>query len=777
VAGVGSSTQANGALAMAYSFFAAKLGMILTLCSVAALWGLPAMKAKSSRGAQEGDPLQQAEERFLAASERGSDCFYILRSVRDSAGEIRDFRFEFVNQRGAALVSLKPEDMCGRLLCQLLPFNRSLGYFDQYKGVVESGESLEVDFPFFDADVHASWLHIQAVKLEDGVAITAVDISARKEAEFKLTRLSAFTESIIASSPFATIATDLDGIITAVNPAAERMLWRKRDDLIGKETPLVLLNPQELVQRAAMLSLEMRTTVNPNMDVFKVMPRLGGVEEAQWQLLRSDGSHFDAQLTVSSLTDASDECVGFIFMAYDITERKRTEDYISHLAHHDALTTLPTRALLHDRLQLALSRARRYGTKVGLLMVDLDNFKRVNDVMGHFVGDELLTTVAKRLQGAIRESDTVARVGGDEFVVVLTDMENANEAEPVARKIVDSLNTPVSISGHTFNPVASIGICIFPDHAENSEDLMKNADAAMYRVKSEGRNSFQAFSYTMATETSRQRTLESALHHAISKGELELAFQPQVSMSTGRVIGVEALLRWYSRKLGLIMPDEFIPLAEESGLIVPIGEWVIRTACSQGRQLQMIAAEPLIIAINISPRQFQQDNLVRIVREALEETGMDPKTLELEITENILVNESTKAMGILEEIRAQGIRIAIDDFGTGFSSMSYIMRFRVDHLKIDRSFIRNVTCDPDSRAITTAIIAMAAGLNIPVIAEGVETSGHRDLLMGKGCDEAQGFLYSRPVPFKELEGVISAVHDMQAAQCVLPLSLAAPGRA
>ncbi len=738
------------------------------------LWWLPTMLSHVGRTTKRRLSLKRTESRFLAASEGSSDAFFILQAVRNKQGEIIDFRYDFVNQRGARLLSTTSTELEGKLLCEHLPMNRTDGFFDEYKRVVETGISVEREFPICHPEIQASWLRYQVVKLEDGVAISTTDISARKEAEMKMSRLVTFTQSIIASSPFATVVTDLDGVITAVNPAAERMLWHLKEDLIGKCTPLDLLNPHEVQNRAITLTRELKRPVLPGMDVFRAKPQRGLVEEAEWQLFRRDGSHFDAQMTVSALTDATGEMVGLIFLAYDITERKRTEDYISHLAHHDALTTLPTRTLLHDRLHMSLSRANRENTKVGLLMVDLDNFKRVNDLMGHHIGDELLKSVARKLQATLRASDTVARMGGDEFVVLLADMHDVSEAETLARKIVTALATPVVLNGHTLNPTASVGICVYPDNAENAEALLKNADVAMYHVKADGRNGFQTFTYSMASESNRKRTLEAGLHQAVARNELELAYQPQISMTTGRVIGVEALLRWHSQKLGLVMPTEFIPLAEESGLIVPIGEWVIRNACLHGRELQHLLGEPVTIAINVSPRQFHQDNLVNVIKESLEESGLDPATLELEITENILVSDSPKPMSVLEQIRALGVRVAIDDFGTGFSSMSYIMRFRVDRLKIDRSFIRNMTVSADSRAVTSAVIALASGLNITVVAEGVETLAHRDLLLSKGCDEAQGNLYSKPVPFHELKDVIGKVHKMLATTA-LPNYLAAPG--
>ncbi|SFS03507.1 PAS domain S-box-containing protein/diguanylate cyclase (GGDEF) domain-containing protein [Granulicella pectinivorans] len=698
---------------------------------------------------------RQNERRFLAASNSSQDAFYILESVRDGQGIIRNFRFVFVNPNGAKLMSARSGGALeGQMLFHKLPKAVSAELLEAYRQVVERGEPTEQEFLVDTPEVQATWLHQKVVKLDDGIAITATNISARKEDELKLARLAKFTQSIIASSPFATIVTDLEGTIRSMNPAAERMLWYEKTDLVGRTSPLVLLDEQAVMMRAAQLTDELRETVEPGIGVLMAKPLKGLIDESEWKFIRKDGSQFDAQLTVSAMTDQTGVISGLILTAYDITERKRTEDYISHLAHHDALTGLPTRTLFHDRLGVALARAARNRRKVALLMVDLDHFKKVNDLYGHHVGDELLIQVAKRLQGSVRGYDTVARMGGDEFVVLLDDLLHVEQAEAIAEKLITALHAPVLLGTQSLLPAASIGICLYPDSGETAEALLKNADAAMYQMKSEGRNGYQTFTDDMASASTRKRQLEAGLNHALTLNEMELVYQPQISLKSGRVTGVEALLRWRSGKLGLVAPNEFIPLAEESGMIVPIGEWVLKTACREGRALQLEMGRALTIAVNISPRQFQQDALPKTVRETLEENELDPASLELEITENILVSDSPKAMTILEKVRSLGVRVAIDDFGTGFSSMSYIMRFRVDRLKIDQSFVRDMAVNEDSLAVTSAVIALAAGLHITVVAEGVESEAHRDLLASKGCDEAQGYFYSAPVPIERMRELI-----------------------
>ncbi len=594
-------------------------------------------------------------------------------------------------------------------------------------------------------------------------AATALFARSREgvvKAEAGATRNLAFDKAFTISSPFAIIAVDLDGVVSEMNPAAERMLWYDKDEVVGRKSLFSFHDPQEVAQRAAELSREFRSNVNPGMEVFKMIADLGLTTDTEWTYVRKDGSRLDVQLIVSPLTDEAGKMFGILSVAYDITERKRVEEQISHIEHHDALTGLPTRTLLRDRLHVALGQARYNQSSVALLMVDLDNFKRINDTMGHHAGDAALVSIANRLRASLRRSDTVARMGGDEFVVMLQDIYTLDEAERVTQKLLDAIRQPIPINSEIHSITASVGVCIYPARAEDEETLLRNADAAMYCAKSDGRNSYQVFSESMALANDKKRVMQSALDCALAQDEFTLVYQPQISLSSGEVIGMEALLRWHSKRIGSIPPNDFIPVAEDSGLIVPIGEWVIRTACRQAAQFNSRLGHPIIVAVNLSPRQFQQDNLDKVIEEALAESGLEPGLLELEITENILVSDSPKTVRALDSIRNLGVRISIDDFGTGFSSMSYILRFKVDRIKIDRSFISNINSDLNSGAVAQAIIALAHGLKINVIAEGVETSDVCDTLIDKGCDEAQGFYYSRGVSLDELLKVVGSIEGL-----------------
>jgi diguanylate cyclase (GGDEF)-like protein len=426
-----------------------------------------------------------------------------------------------------------------------------------------------------------------------------------------------------------------------------------------------------------------------------------------------------------------------------ITARKQETLY--RLAHHDVLTGLPNRLLFFDRLQQALSQAGRHDTLLGVMLLDLDRFKAINDSFGHTAGDALLQAVSRRIGECIRDGDTVARLGGDEFTILLQDIRQAQHAALVAQKIIEALQLPFLLNGYEVVVNTSIGIALYP-HCRDAETLLIHADTAMYKAKEEGGNGYRFYTDEMSSADMRRLSLETQLRKAIERNELVLHYQPQAEIVSGRLLGAEALLRWQHPEHGLIPPDEFIPLAEETGLIVPIGEWVLHTACAQNRAWQDAGLAPLRVAVNVSGRQFRRLDMLETIFRTLEDTGLDSRYLEIELTEGVLMQDTVVVVQTLRALNAMGILISIDDFGTGYSSLSYLKRFPIDMLKIDRSFVQDIVTDPDDTAIVQAIIAMSHSLGIKAIAEGVETREQLDFLRRHGCDAVQGYCLSRPLP-------------------------------
>ena len=689
-------------------------------------------------------------EKFEVAAESSLDAFYILDSIRDEAKNVIDFRFSYVNANGEKQLGRRRSELLGKNLTEILPLGSSSDLLERYKQVVLTGVPFtdEVEMKHSGRDFH--WIVTQAVKLGDGIALTNRDVTEERGRLREIARLHEFTQSMIENAPFSIIATDPAGTVTAMNPAAEALTHYRKHELIGQHSVVMLHDPGEMSARAVQLSKDLQEPVQAGFGSLIARPRHGQTDEHEWSYIRKDGSRIWVNLAMTALKTKGDKIAGYLGIAFDITERKKLTEYVNHLAHHDQLTGLPNRVLLEDRMRQGIQRAKRNRHKVAVLMVDIDYFKRINDSLGHTAGDTLLDVVAKKLCSAVRQTDTVARMGGDEFVIIMPEFRDEKDAERCAENIIQKVSTPTIIANREVNVTVSVGVCIFPDCAPDGDSLLKNADAALYEAKESGRNSFHVFNQSMVVATADKIEFEHDLRHAMVNGELALEYQPQVSCLTGEVIGVEALLRWHHPTRGMVPPSHFIPLAEATGMILPMGEWAIRMACHEGKELQDRLGRELMIAVNLSPRQFRQKNLLAQVAAALRESGLPPHCLEFEITEQTLMSSSSATNETLMQLRKLGVKIAIDDFGTGFSSFSYLLKYEVDRLKIDRSFVHRSADDQNAAAIVRAIISMAHGLNLKVVAEGVETNGQLDFLLNRNCDEAQGFYFAEAVPADNL---------------------------
>ncbi|MCZ7563165.1 MAG: EAL domain-containing protein [Burkholderiales bacterium] len=450
-----------------------------------------------------------------------------------------------------------------------------------------------------------------------------------------------------------------------------------------------------------------------------------------------------------SVRDAGGRPIRLAGICEDVTRRRAAEDDLVRLAHYDVLTGLPNRVLFQDRVAQEIARARRNGGGAALMFIDLDRFKVINDTLGHDVGDELLKQVARRLTGSLRASDTVSRFGGDEFAVLMTELRDSQAAGHVADKVISAFAQPFLLGGQETYVTASIGIALYPVDGDLPATLVKHADIAMYRAKELNRNNVQFYTPKNNARAIERLRLENDLRKALEREQFVLYFQPKVDLATRHVCGAEALLRWRHPERGLVSPAEFIPLLEETGMIVPVGEWILRAACRQIKEWDAQGLPPLRVAVNLSGRQFHMNDLPDMVRRVLAESGVEPQLLELEITESFLMRNADEAIGALRELKAEGVHLAVDDFGTGYSSLAYLKRFPLDTLKIDRSFVRDITTDPDDAAITRTVINMARGLKLSTVAEGVETEAQLAFLTANGCDHMQGYFYSPPVPAEE----------------------------
>jgi diguanylate cyclase (GGDEF)-like protein/PAS domain S-box-containing protein len=532
----------------------------------------------------------------------------------------------------------------------------------------------------------------------------------------------------------AVLCTDISGNITYLNLVAETMTGWSREEAIGKP----------LAEIFRIIDGSTRKTARDPMEMAVEQNRTVGLT-VNCVLIRRDGYESAIEDSAAPIHDRVGRVTGAVIVFHDVSAARAMSSQMTHSAQHDPVTNLPNRLLLSDRITQTIALAHRQNRPIAVIFLDLDRFKYINDSLGHAVGDKLLQSVSSRLLANVRGSDTVSRLGGDEFVLLLSEITCPEDAATSAKRILLSLNAPHFIAGQDLIVNGSMGISVYPEDGEDAETLIKNADTAMYHAKESGRNNFQFFKVEMNLKAVERQSLEGGLRRALGREEFLLHYQPKVNLDTGEITGVEALIRWQQPDRELVLPAQFVPVAEDCGLIVQIGRWVLREACRQARAWQRAGLPPLPIAVNVSAVEFRDRDFVEGVRTILLETGLEARYLELEVTEGVLMEDAESTATVLQELKTMGVHLAVDDFGTGYSSLSYLRQFPIDVLKIDQSFIHQITADPDDSSIVSAIINMGKSLKHLVVAEGIETQEQRAYLQTQRCTEGQGFLFSRPL--------------------------------
>jgi diguanylate cyclase (GGDEF)-like protein/PAS domain S-box-containing protein len=645
-------------------------------------------------------------------------------------------RLLYVNPAFERITGYQREAVLGKTAAELFHPEQGDQFYDEIAATIAKGKVWQgtymgrrQDGSLYPQEATIFPIHNKAGHITNHVAIKR-DVSDRKRTQEKLGNSLSLLQATFEATADGILVTNGQGNILNFNqkfvelwqpPNAPVINWDEFQDL-EFITPF-LKNPQRFSSRIQELYGQ------PQVESHDILEL-------------KNGRYLEGRSCPQRLGDS---VIGRVWSFRDVTERLLTEARIRYQATHDLLTGLPNRKSFNDRLAEALDRARQQGASLAVMFLDLDRFKLINDSLGHAAGDQLLKKVAKRLRYCIRKQDMVARWAGDEFTLLLAEIKNINDALLVANKILHAMKADFELEGHTLHASSSIGIAVYPRDGEDAETLLKNADAALYQAKDSGRNNYHLYTSAISSETSEWLALESHLHQALERQEFVLYYQPQVNVITGEITQMEALLRWQHPEMGLVPPAKFVPLAEENGLIVPIGEWVLRTACAQTCAWQAQGLPPLRIAVNLSARQIRQPNLVKMVAKVLRETGLSPRYLELEITETTVMKNVELTKMILCELHQMGVSMAMDDFGTGYSSLGYLKKFPFNTLKIDQSFVRDLTTDPNDKAIVAAIIAMGRVLNLKLVAEGVETKVQEHSLLSLDCEEMQGYLFSPPL--------------------------------
>jgi diguanylate cyclase (GGDEF)-like protein/PAS domain S-box-containing protein len=626
------------------------------------------------------------------------------------------------------------------------PEDRQRVRAELYRALLE-GRPFEAEYRLRLPDDAEKWVLERGVAFRDRRGNRMLegfveDVTDRRRAVEALANAESRYRSIFENTVEGIFQTTVEGKFISANPALAR--------IYGYESP------EELIASLAAAGRQLYVDPNRRADFERLMAEVGSVTGFESQVHRRDGSVIWISENARAVRAHDARVLYYEGTVEDITERKRYQAELEFQATHDSLTGLPNRGLLEDRLRQSIGYAQRNGSLVAVCFIDLDRFKVINDSLGHVYGDEVLVRVARRLRGALREIDTIARQGGDEFVVVLAEQPTVDSVINVVERLIDEVAQPVTIDGRELYVTCSIGIALHPNDGADVTTLLRNADAAMYSAKERGRNTFQFYAPNMNAFALERLALEGSLRRATEREEFEVHYQPRVDLKSKRIVGMEALVRWRNAELGFVPPAKFIPVAEEANLISAIGEQVLRAACRQAREWVDRGFTDLAVSVNLSARQFRQGHLVRTIETVLAETGLDPALLELELTESTIMGHGHEFVAMLADLKKLGVRVAIDDFGTGYSNLSYLSRFPIDALKIDRSFVSDVATDQQHALLAKAVISLGHSLRLKVVAEGVETAEQLAFLRHHGCDEVQGFYFSKAVPAEEFERMLFA---------------------
>lgn len=698
-------------------------------------------------------------QRFQKASKSEKDFRHIIELAPDLICICRDGKIEMINPAGANLLGAWPTTtLKNREITDFVhPQDREL-----FSGGARSLADEKAHIPIklqrqdgVEVDVELAALPYEGSKKESDeqpptIMLMARDVSERNRASQQIAAREEHLRKIMDTVVDGIITMDQSGLIETVNPAAEKIFGYRAGELVGRN--IVALMPEPTTsEHKSFVDLYLKSDES-----------LSSGNRREFEAVRKDGTVFPIEIAVSSLKSVGRRL--FIGALRDITARKENEANLRMLATTDPLTKMPNRVLFNERLSEAVDRVDRGEGKISVMFVDLDNFKNINDAMGHLTGDKVIKIAGKRLQACVQQQDTVAHIGGDEFYILINHVEDS-EIDVIAQAMLECLSYPFHVDGKEIFTSGSIGIVSYPGPADNINDILKNVDAAVHHAKALGRANYQFYTSKLSSDVKRRMEVEAALRHALENEELKLFYQPKIDLATHQITGAEALLRWDSPELGFVSPAEFIPIAEKAGMIVPIGNWVLKTACKEAASWMDLGHPPIQVGVNLSAMQFLSGDLADNVQSCLKESGLDSKLLDLELTESMLVENPEQTILTLDELKKHGITISMDDFGTGYSSLSYLTRFPLNSIKVDRAFVMNLPGDKDAVAIARAIVSMSQQLGLHIVAEGIETKEQGEFLYGLGCHVGQGYFYSKPVPGETFVEMIQQEADPIYANC------------